>query len=78
MADDAKVLQVRIVLQAFEVETGRLLWGSEKIAAVQLPDEGLVVPGTKRQWVLYGAAGLGGLIVLLLIFRALGAANRPR
>ena len=48
------------------------------IAAVQLPDESLVVPGTKRQWVLYGAAGLGGLIVLLLIFRALGAANRPR
>lgn len=78
MADDAKTLQVRIVMQAFEIETGRLLWGAEKIAAVQLPDESLVVPGTKRQWILYGAAGFAGLVILIVIFRALGTANRPR
>ncbi|MDI1337979.1 MAG: hypothetical protein PSU94_17495 [Lacunisphaera sp.] len=78
MADDAKMLQVRISLQAYEIETGRLLWGAEKVAAVMLPDDSLVVPGTKRQWILYGVAGFAGLVVLLLIFRALGAANRPR
>jgi len=78
MADDAKTLQVRIVLQAFEVETGRLLWGTEKIASVQLPDDSLVVPGSKRQWILYGAAGIAGVIILLLVLRILGAANRPR
>ena len=78
MADDAKVLQVRVILQAFEVETGRLLWGGEKIAAVSLPDESLVVPGTKRQWILYGAAAIGGILLLLLILRALKSANSPR
>jgi len=78
MEDDPKILQVRIVLQAFEVETGRLLWGSEKTAALLLADDGLVVPGTKRQWILYGAVGLGGLIVLMILARALKSANRPR
>lgn len=78
MADDAQVLQVRIVLQAFEVETGRLLWGAEKIGVVQLPDDSLVVPGTKRQWILYGAAGFAGLILLMMILRALKSSNRPR
>jgi hypothetical protein len=78
MADDAKVLQVRVLLQAFEIETGRLLWGAEKTAAVALPDDSLVVPGTKRQWILYGAAGLGGLILLMILHRMFSAANRPR
>jgi hypothetical protein len=78
MADDAQVLQVRVALQAFEMETGRLLWGGEKIGAVQLPDESLVVPGTKRQWILYGAAGFGGLVLLMLIMRGLKSSNRPR
>lgn len=78
MADDAKMLQVRISMQAYEIETGRLLWGAEKVTAVLLPDDSLVVPGTKRQWILYGVAGIAGIIVLLLIFRMVGAANRPR
>jgi hypothetical protein len=78
MADDAKVLQVRVALQAFEVETGRLLWGGEKVGMVQLPDESLVVPGTKRQWILYGAAALGGLVLLVIVLRVLKSANRPR
>ncbi|HKB58085.1 MAG TPA: hypothetical protein VKC51_10890 [Lacunisphaera sp.] len=78
MADDAKVLQVRVILQAFEVETGRLLWGGEKIAAVSLPDESLVVPGTKRQWILYGAAAIGAILVLFIILRMLKSANGPR
>jgi hypothetical protein len=78
MADDAKVLQVRVIMQAFEVETGRLLWGGERIAAVLLPDDSLVVPGTKRQWILYSAAGLGGLILLLILMRVLKSANGPR
>ena len=78
LADDAKVLQVRIILQAFEVETGRLLWGSEKMATVALPDDSLVVPGTKRQWLLYGAAGIAGILVLFILLRALKAANGPR
>jgi hypothetical protein len=78
MADDAKVLQVRIIMQAFEVETGRLLWGAEKMATVSLPDESLVVPGTKRQWVLYGAAALGGLLMIFILLRIIKAANGPR
>lgn len=78
MADDAQVLQVRVVLQAFEVETGRLLWGAEKIGAVMLPDESLVVPGTKRQWILYGAGAFAGLILLMMIMRGLKSSNRPR
>ena len=78
MADDAKMLQVRISLQAYELETGRLLWAAEKVAAVALPDDSLVVPGTKRQWITYAAAALGGIVVLFILFRALGAANRPR
>ena len=78
MADDAKVLQVRIIMQAFEVETGRLLWGSEKIAAVSLPDDSLVVPGTKRQWILYGAGGIGAILILFVLARMLKSANSPR
>jgi hypothetical protein len=78
MEDDAKVLQVRVILQAFEVETGRLLWGGEKIAAVSLPDESLVVPGTKRQWILYGAAAIGAILVLFIVLRMLKSANSPR
>lgn len=78
MADDAQILQVRILLQAFEVKTGRLLWGAEKIAAVALPDESLVVPGTKRQWILYGGGALLGLILLMMLHRMLLGANRPR
>lgn len=78
MADDAQLMQVRILLQAFEVETGRLLWGTEKVASVMLPDDSLVIPGTKRQWILYGAIGLAVIFLLAFILRGLKAANRPR
>ena len=78
LADDAQILQVRVLMQVFEIETGRLLWGAEKVAAVQLPDESLIVPGTKRQWILYGGAALGVLLLLGILHRILSAANRPR
>ena len=78
LADDAKVLQVRIILQAYETETGRMLWGGERFAAVQLTGNDLEVGLTRFQIIKYVAAGLGGLILLVIIIRALGAANRPR
>lgn len=78
MADDAQILQVRVLLQAFEIETGRLLWGAERFAAVQLPDESLIIPGTKRQWILYGAGAIGLLLVLFILHRMFLASSRPR
>jgi len=78
MADDAQILQVRVLLQAFEIETGRLLWGAERFAAVQLPDESLIIPGTKRQWILYGAGAIGLLLILFIVHRMFLASSRPR
>jgi len=78
MADDQQMLQIRIVMQAFEVETGRQLWGAEKMATVLLPDDSMMIPGTKRQWVMYGAAGLLVLIVLIVFLRSMKSAHRPR
>jgi len=72
-------IQVRVTLQAYEVETGKQLWGGERTAAVWLPyDDSLVVPGSRMDWVKWGAIGLGGLIVLIWIGRRIASASRPR
>lgn len=78
LADDAKVLQVRIALQAFEVETGRQLWGTEKVAAVGIPGETLEVNVTRAELVGYAGGALLLIVVLFLILRAMKSAGRPR
>ncbi len=78
LADDAKQLQVRIAMQVFEVETGRLLWGGERVAAVMLPGGEIEVGFTRIQLIKYAAYALGGLIALFIVFRLVGAAGRPR
>lgn len=76
---ERKQIQVRVTLQAYEVETGKQLWGGERTASVWLPyDDSLVVPGSRMDWLKWGAIGLGGLIVLLWIARRLALASRPR
>lgn len=70
-----KAIQVRIVMRAYENSTGRILWGGEKVATVALPMQTITV---KRNWILYAAGGLGLLILLMILHRMLGAANRPR
>jgi len=78
LADDAKQLQVRIAMQVFEVETGRLLWGGERVAAVMLPGGEIEVGLTRLQLIKYAAYALGGLVALFIVFRLVGAAGRPR
>jgi hypothetical protein len=78
---DAKV---RFALRAFEVETGRLLWGGESsqfgnrdgsfLSAVQQ----LTDSDTLRKYWWIGAFLLVGIFVLLRGAKAMGAARRPR
>jgi hypothetical protein len=72
---------VRVTLQAFEVETGKQLWGNEAKGLVKVPTDPdpdaislKMVPGG---WVTVAAVG-GGLVLLLLILKAVGKASRPR
>jgi hypothetical protein len=78
LAGEGKAIQVRISLQAYAVETGQLLWGAERSAAEMLPRDVIVLPGSQRDWILWGGAGLLGLIILMFLFSRIAAANRPR
>ncbi len=82
--DDVKL---RFIVQVFEVETGRLLWGEEKIAYGHQTGNWLMdmLPGDRSallKYVLYGVGGLVGLIVLVFIggaiARSVRSAARPR
>jgi len=76
---EQKAIQVRVILRAYENSTGRILWGAEKVAAVDMPMGNIVV---KRDWImntlLYGGAGFGLLLLLFILHRMLLGANRPR
>lgn len=82
LSDYRRSIQVRISIQAFEVETGRQLWGGERIGTVTLADEGIVLPGSRREWLIYGGGGLIALLLVLFflrtVFKQLKSANRPR
>lgn len=78
---DAKV---RFVLRAFEVETGRLLWGGESTQYAKR--DGSIASNleriadteaVQRYWWVALAVGFG-LFVLSRIFRAIGSAAKPR
>lgn len=72
---------VRLTLQAFEVETGRQVWGDEakgtigKLEKMQSGSEWYQqIP---RKWLVIGGAALGALVVILLV-RSIASAARPR
>lgn len=77
-ADENRSLQVRVSLQAYEVETGRLLWGAEKAGTVALPAATLEVPVSRAHLMLWAAGGLAGLVLLAFVFGRLKSAFRPR
>jgi hypothetical protein len=68
--------QVRVGLQAFEVETGRQIWGGEERGSISTePKTGVeAIPGG---WLTVGG-GIVALLILLGILRAVGRAARPR
>ncbi len=76
---EQKAIQVRVIIRAYENSTGRILWGAEKVAAVDMPMSNLVV---KRDWImnalLYGGGAFGLLLLLFILHRMLLGANRPR
>ena len=78
LSGEKRAIQVRISLQAYEVETGKLLWGAERIGSSRLPEDGVVLPGTRRQWLAYGALGALGLLLLGVFLIRLKVRSRPR
>ena len=76
--DDVKV---RFMMQVFEVETGKLVWGEEKVAFgkrnegdsfwSQLGDD-------KLKYGLIGLACIVGVALLIKVLKAVGTASRPR
>ncbi len=82
-SDDKGSVHVRITAQAFEVETGRLLWGQEKIGTVDLPPQPPAPPPPPPpiDWIKIGAFVIGSFAVLIIVIgllRAIGRASRPR
>ena len=77
--DDVKV---RFSMQAFEVETGKLMWGEEKIAYGKRSNvEGgfwSSWDSDKTKWTVIGVVGVIALLILIRVIRAIGAAARPR
>lgn len=81
---DTEGVKLRANVQVFEIETGRQLWGRE----VVVDKGGSLVPVAQvpivkemknhRQWIYWGGAVVLGVILLVLIIRAVGRAARPR
>lgn len=76
--DDDRIVQVRVLLQAFEVETGRLLWGREKTAAVLLAHDGVPMRLSRVELIAYVGGGIVLLLLVGLVLRGLKAGSRPR
>jgi hypothetical protein len=84
-------LRVRLSLQAFVVETGRLLHGGERSILVPLKGltkaqqaketvdqvEATVQAIPVRWWIVVGSV-LGGLVVVVVLGSAIRKASRPR
>ena len=74
-----EVMQVRVSMQAYAVETGQLLWGAERMAMAEMPASQLVI---KRDWIKQGAMWLGGglfaVFALWVLLVRLQSSNRPR
>ncbi len=72
---------VRVTVQAFEVETGKQLWGNEAkgtIKAKQTNDPiAPVIASIPGGWLTLGGV-LVGLLILLFVLRLVASASRPR
>ncbi len=87
-AKTSNTVRVRVSIQLFEVETGRLLWGQEKMANAGASKEWWITtwgrralfdePSNSGRVLLYGALLLGLLVVLGFVLRAVLRAARPR
>jgi len=72
---------VRVTIQAFEVETGKQVWGNEVKGLADKSKESVgdasVISKVPGGWLTIGAAVVG-FILLLAILRAVARASRPR
>ena len=78
--NDRGDVHVRITVQAFEVETGRLLWGQEQVGEV-LAEKKPAPPAPPQDWFKIGMFAIGGVAVLIIAFGFLSyskSASRPR
>jgi TolB-like protein len=78
--DDVKL---RFSVQVFEVETGKLLWGAEKVTYGRRTDDGSIDWSRfgEKQYMRYGLIGLAcvvGIVVLARVAKAFSTASRPR
>jgi len=78
--DDKGNVHVRITIQAFEVETGRLLWGQEKVGEV-LAEKKPAPPGPPLDWFKIGIFAIIAVAVVIIVIGFLSyskTASRPR
>ncbi len=75
--DDKGNVHVRITITAFEVETGRQLWGQEKVGETLAEAK----PGPPTDWFKIGVYAGGAVALLVIVFGFLSyakSASRPR
>lgn len=76
---DGDDVKVRFGLRAFEVETGRVLWGNETVATAksgQFISANTVKTAKANWWIVL--LGLLGVVILVKVLGAIGRAARPR
>ena len=77
-----KGVRVRFILQAFEVETGQLLWGGEKVGVIDAAPAFQPPPAPEpinwKQIALYAVGAFVALLILIGVIRVIGNASRPR
>jgi hypothetical protein len=75
-------VKMRFSMQAFEVETGKLMWGEEKVAYGKRNDvEGgfwSYWDSQKTKWALVAGGAVIVLLILMRVFKAMSVAARPR
>jgi hypothetical protein len=74
-------VKLRLNVQAFEVETGRQLWGKEIVTIQEGTFAPVMIVSTWRdywQWYLLVGGAVVGLILLVFLMRYVARASRPR
>lgn len=78
---DSNDVKVRFTMQVFEVETGKLVWGEEKVAYGKRNDIGgfwSYWDNQKTKWAVAIVCGLILLAIVVRVIKTIGAAARPR